>query len=78
MLVRIGQGAKLLLDKRRARCEALSRQGKEIKKKVGETVWEYYQILKDLLSKLSFKLPEVQHREWFLAGLLPHIHIILQ
>ena len=31
MLVRIGQGAKLLLEKRRARCVALSRQGKDSK-----------------------------------------------
>ena len=57
----------------RDRCVA---EFKEIKHKVGETVWEYDQIFQNLLSELSFKLPEVQHREWFLAGLLSHIHII--
>jgi hypothetical protein len=39
-----------------------------------ETVWDYDQRFKDVMGRLTFHIPDEQHREWFIAGLLPHIH----
>jgi hypothetical protein len=36
---------------------------KEIKKKVTEPVWEFYQRCKTLTGHLSFHIPEEQHKE---------------
>jgi hypothetical protein len=46
---------------------------KEIKQKQGETMWDYDQWFKILLDRLTFQIQDMQHREWFIAGLLPHI-----
>jgi hypothetical protein len=46
---------------------------KEIKQQTGETIWDYDQWFKILLDRLTFQIQDVQHREWFIAGLLPHI-----
>jgi hypothetical protein len=46
---------------------------KEIKQQGGETIWDYDQRFKILLDRLTFQIQDVQHREWFIAGLLPHI-----
>jgi hypothetical protein len=40
-------------------------------------MWDYDQQFKILLDRLTFQIQDVQHREWFIAGLLPHIHISL-
>jgi hypothetical protein len=41
---------------------------KEIKQKEGETIWDYDQRFKILLDRLTFQIQDVQHREWFIAG----------
>ena len=46
---------------------------KEIKQALTETVWDFDQIFKTLMSKVSFQMSDVQHKEWFIAVLLPHI-----
>jgi hypothetical protein len=46
---------------------------KEIKKIVNESVWDYDQRFKILKDRLTFQIPDEQHREWFIAGLFPHI-----
>lgn len=50
---------------------------KEIKQQVRETIWDCDQWFEILLEKLTFQIQDVQHREWFIVGLLPHIHILL-
>jgi hypothetical protein len=47
---------------------------KEIKQVQNESVWEFDQRFKDVMGRLTFQIPDQQHREWFIAGLLPHIH----
>jgi hypothetical protein len=47
---------------------------KEIKQVQTESVWEFDQRFKDVMGRLTFQIPNQQHREWFIAGLLPHIH----
>jgi hypothetical protein len=39
-----------------------------------ESVWDFDQRFKDLMGRLNFQIPDQQHQEWFIAGLLPHIH----
>ena len=50
---------------------------KEIKQKPTESVWEFDQKFKNLLSQVSFDIDAQQHREWFIAALLPHIRLSL-
>jgi hypothetical protein len=50
---------------------------KEIKKIVNESVWDYDQRFKILKDRLTFQIPDEQHREWFIAGLLSHIRFPL-
>ena len=45
----------------------------EIKQLPTKYVWEFDQRFKTLMSKLSFQMSVVQHKEWFIASLLPHI-----
>jgi hypothetical protein len=47
---------------------------KEIKQVQTESVWDYDQRFKDVMGRLTFQIPDQQHQEWFIAGLLPHIH----
>jgi hypothetical protein len=35
-----------------------------------ETVWDYNQIFKYVMGRLTFHIPDEQHREWFIAGCL--------
>ena len=35
------------------------------------------QIFKKLMAKVSFQMSDVQHKEWFIATLLPHIQTLL-
>jgi hypothetical protein len=46
---------------------------KEIKQVQTESVWDYDQRFKDVMGRLTFHIPNQQHREWFIARLLPHI-----
>jgi len=50
---------------------------KEIKQVQTKSVWEFDQRVKDVMGRLTFQLLDQQHIEWFIAGLLPHIHSIL-
>jgi hypothetical protein len=42
-----------------------------------EPVWEFDQRFKTLICHLSFQIPDEQHKEWFIASLLPHIRVPL-
>jgi hypothetical protein len=46
---------------------------KEIKQIVNEALWDYDQRFKILKDRLTFWIPNEQHREWFIARLLSHI-----
>ena len=46
---------------------------KEIKQAFAESVWDFDQWFKTLMAKVSFQMSDVQHKEWFIAALLPHI-----
>jgi hypothetical protein len=46
---------------------------KEIKQLQNESVWDFDQRFKILMDRLTFQIPDEQHREWFIVGLLPHI-----
>ena len=46
---------------------------KEIQQKRGESVWDFDQRFKVLLDQVSFTIGPEQHKEWFIAALLPHI-----
>ena len=50
---------------------------KEIKQKPNESVWEFDQKFKTLLSQVSFNIDMQHHREWFIVALLPHIRLSL-
>jgi hypothetical protein len=45
----------------------------EIKKKLGESVWEIDQRFKRLKGKLKYAITDMQHRHLFLNSLLPHL-----
>ena len=42
-----------------------------------ESVCDFDQRFKTLMAKVTFQMSNVQHKEWFIAALLPHIHIPL-
>ena len=46
---------------------------KEIKQALVELVWDFEQRFKILMAKVSFQMSDVQHKEWFIVALLPHI-----
>ena len=46
---------------------------KEIKQSLAESVWDFDQWFKNLMAKVSFQMLDVQHKEWFIFVLLPHI-----
>ena len=50
---------------------------KETKQQQGQFVWDFDQWFKVLMDQLTFQIPDAQHREWFIAGLLPHRRIPL-
>ena len=50
---------------------------KEIKKFSTEYVWDFDQIFKTLMTKVSFNMLDMHQKEWFIAVLLPHIWIPL-
>ena len=40
---------------------------------MAELVWDFDQGFKNLMTKVSFQMSDVQHKEWFIAAMLPHI-----
>lgn len=50
---------------------------KEIKKINGESTWDFDQRFKVLMGQVSFEISDVQHKEWFIVALLPHIRVPL-
>ena len=46
---------------------------KEIKQLPMESIWDFDQRFKNLMAKFSFQMSDIQHKEWFIAALLPHI-----
>ena len=42
-----------------------------------ESVWDFNQRFKTLMAKVIFQMSNVQHKEWFIATMLPHICIPL-
>ena len=46
---------------------------KEIQQRRGESVWDFDQRFKVLLDQVSFTIGPGQHKEWFIAALLPYI-----
>jgi hypothetical protein len=40
-------------------------------------MWDYDYRFNIMLERLKFQLQEIQHREWFIVGFLPHNHIPL-
>ena len=46
---------------------------KKIKKFPNETIWDFDQRFKTLMARFSFQMSDVQHKEWFIAVLVPHI-----
>jgi len=50
---------------------------KEIKQSTNEMVWDFVQRFKSLVDKMTFELLDKQHKEWFIATLMPHIRLPL-
>ena len=50
---------------------------KEIKQALTNMVWDFDQWFKTLMAKVIFQMFDVQHKEWFIVALLPHIQGLL-
>lgn len=50
---------------------------KEIAMKPGEAPWELDHRLKCKIREANMNLTDGQHREWFVASLLPHLRVAL-
>ena len=50
---------------------------KEIKQFPNETIWDFDQWFKMLMAQFSFQMSDVQHKEWFIIMLVPHIKQLL-
>ena len=48
---------------------------KDIKQLPTESVWDFDQKFKALIDQVSFEFAPLQHKEWFIAALLPHIRL---
>ena len=46
---------------------------KEMKQLSIEFVWDFDERFKTLMDKVSFQMSDVQHKEWFITALFPHI-----
>ena len=51
---------------------------KEIKKLRNQYTWEFDKRFKVLMDRFTFYIVDEQHKEWFIAGLLPHKHFPLK
>ena len=47
----------------------------EIKQYTNEIIWDFDQILKTLIARVSFEISGIQHKEYFIAELLTHIRL---
>ena len=50
---------------------------KDIKKLPTESMWDFDHKFKALIDQVSFEFAPEQHKEWFIAVLLPHIRLPL-
>ena len=50
---------------------------KEINKYPNESVWDLDQCFKTLMAKVCFRMRDVQHKDWFVVALVPHIRILI-
>ena len=50
---------------------------KDIKQLPSESVWDFDHKFKALIDHVSFEFVLEQHKEWFIAALLPHIRLPL-
>ena len=50
---------------------------KEIKQYHNELVWDFDQQFKMLMDKGRFRMSDVQHKEWIITTLMPHIRMPL-
>jgi len=46
---------------------------KEIKQVQTKSVWDFDKIFNDVMGRIACQIPDKQHREWVIVGLLPHI-----
>ena len=46
---------------------------KEIKQFPNEIIWDFDQRFKILMARVNFQMSDVQHKEWFIIVLVPHI-----
>ena len=46
---------------------------KEINKFPNETIWDFDKQFKTLMARVSFQMRDVQHKEWIIVALVPHI-----
>ena len=46
---------------------------KEIKQFHNEMVWDFDQRFKTVMARVSFDMSDIQHKEWFIVELVPHI-----
>ena len=44
---------------------------------MNETIWDFDQQFKTFMDRVSFKMSDVQHKEWFIAALVLHIRLPL-
>ena len=51
---------------------------KEIQQNQGDSTWEYAQIFRDVITRISFPIHDMNHKEWFIQGLLPLTKIPFQ
>ena len=49
----------------------------EIKQFPNESVWDFGQRFKILITKVSFGMSDLKHKEWFITALVPHIYMSL-
>ena len=50
---------------------------KDIKQLPTESIWDFNQKFKSLIYQVIFEFAPEQHKEWFIAALLPHIRMPL-
>ena len=50
---------------------------KEFKQYANKSIWDFGQRFKMLMAKVSFGMSDIQHKEWFITVLVPHIRMPL-
>jgi hypothetical protein len=75
-LADIGQTLLKEIQKLKSKSQYITEM-KDIKKVQKETDLDYDQRFKYVMGRLTFQIPDEQHQEWFIVGLLSHIHCLL-